>query len=318
MRQLVIGVSLLALAAPAAWAQTSTTAPAAPAAQQVAPGTYMVFFGFDEASLTAEGRAVVAQAAEAYRQSGSAVVSVVGHTDTVGTEAYNQDLGARRAQAVADELTRLGVPPGSITTTSRGESDLLVPTGDGVREPRNRRVVIDVPQPAPAPVVAEPVTPVAPPPEPEEPGRFTFTVGGLYGHNFGEKDRGGSKTENDLAGVELTFDALPAFLGGLSFKQAALWSFNGVDDGLTGRSVLSLNLMPLNLVVFRPYLSANFGGVYGEGVQDGLVVGPELGFDIGITESTVLRAKAAYDYQFRNAGWDEGILWAGLNLGYRF
>jgi hypothetical protein len=223
---------------------------------------------------------------------------------------------------VAEELTRLGVPSGAITTASRGEHDLLVPTGDEVREPRNRRVVIEVPQPAPAaPVVAEP-TPVeaAPPPEPEEPGRFTFTVGGLYGHNFAETDgeTGGDKTENDLAGVELTFDALPAFLGGLSFKQAALWSFNGVDDGLTGRSVLSLNLMPLNLVVFRPFLSANFGGVYGEGVQDGLVVGPELGFDIGITESIILRAKAAYDFQFRNPTWDEGILWGGVNLGWRF
>ena len=121
-----------------------------------------------------------------------------------------------------------------------------------------------------------------------------------------------------IAGVELTFNALPTAFGGVSLKQAALWSFNGVDDGLTGRTVASLNLMPLNLVVFRPFLSANFGGVYGEGVQDGLVVGPELGFDIGITESTVLRAKVAYDYQFRNAGWDEGILWGGLNFGLQF
>ena len=145
-------------------------------------------------------------------------------------------------------------------------------------------------------------------------------VGGLYGHNFGEKDvsNGSGKTENDLGGVEISFDALPALLGGLSIKQAALWSFNGVDDGLTGRTVASLNLMPLNLIVFRPFLSANFGGVYGEGVQDGLVVGPELGFDITPFGGVTLRAHVAYDYQFRNAGWDEGILWGGLGLGYRF
>ena len=217
---------------------------------------------------------------------------------------------------------RQGVPEIADRDRGLGEQDLLVPTGDEVLEARNRRVEIQLPAPPAPPVVAEPVAPAepAPMPEEEEPGRFTFTVGGLFGHNFGETDgeTGGDKTENDLAGVEFTFDALPAFLGGLSFKQAALWSINGVDDGLSGRSVLSLNLMPLNLVVFRPFLSANFGGVYGEGVQDGLVAGPEFGFDIGLTESTLLRAKVAYDYQFRNAGWDEGIAWAGLNLGLRF
>jgi len=292
-------------------------------AGQVAAGTFRIFFGFDEASLTSEARQVIAQAADEWRRSGAALVSVVGHTDTVGSEAYNLELSERRAESVAQELIRQGVPAAEITTIGRGESDLLVPTGDGVAEPQNRRVEIEIPlppPPPPEPVAAAPVAPVEPPPEPEEPGRFTFTVGGLFGHNFAETDgeTGGDKTENDLAGVELTFDALPAFLGGLSFKQAALWSINGVDDGLTGRSVLSLNLMPLNLVVFRPFLSANFGGVYGEGVQDGLVAGPELGFDIGITESTLLRAKVAYDFQFRNPTYDEGIAWGGLSLGWRF
>jgi hypothetical protein len=322
MRYLLMGVSLLALAVPVAQAQQSTDGSTVATPGQVVPGTFLVFFGFDEAELTPEARQVVADAAREYQSGGTARITVTGHTDTVGSEAYNQALSERRAESVAAELVRLGVPAGEIVTLGRGESDLLVPTGDEVREPQNRRVEIVLPgappaaaAPAPAPA---PIEAAAPPPEPEEPGRFTFTLGGLYGPNFGEKDRGGDKTENDLAGAQLTFDALPAFLGGLSLKQAILWSFNGVDDGLTGRTVASLNLMPLNLVIFRPFLSANFGGVYGEGVQDGLVAGPELGFDIGITESTVLRASAAYDYQFRNAGWDEGILWGGLNFGIRF
>jgi len=328
MKHLLIGVSLLALAAPVAQAQQSDL-PARGSASSAA-GTYQVFFGFDEASLTAEARDVVAQAAQSYRSDGSATIVVSGHTDTVGSSDYNQDLGARRAEAVAAELERQGVPQNAISTTSRGEDDLLVPTGDGVREAQNRRVEIQLPAPAPvasAPeaVVAEPVAPAEPPPpeEEEEPGRFTFQLGGLYGHNYGETDGDdggdGDETENDLVGAELTFDALPAFLGGLSLKQAALWSLNGVDDGLTGRTVASLNLMPLNLVVFRPYLSANFGGVYGEGVQDGLVAGPELGFDINLFEGVVLGAKLAYDYQFRNSSdWDEGIAWGGIDLGYRF
>ena len=321
MRALILGCSLLALAAPVAQAQQTDMPASSSGAEATAPGTYMVFFGFDEARLTAEAQDVVAQAAQAYRTDGTATVMVSGHTDTVGSSAYNQNLSERRAEAVAVELVRQGVPENAISTVGRGEQDLLVPTGDEVREARNRRVEIQLPEPPAPPVMAEPVAPAEPAPMPEEePGRFTFTVGGLFGHNFGETDgeTGGDKTENDLAGVEFTFDALPAFLGGLSFKQAALWSINGVDDGLSGRSVLSLNLMPLNLVVFRPFLSANFGGVYGEGVQDGLVAGPEFGFDIGLTESTILRAKVAYDYQFRNAGWDEGIAWGGLNLGLRF
>ncbi len=315
MKPILIGVSLLALMAPAAYAQTGTMAPSV----QTEAGRYEVFFGFDEATLNAQGRQVVAQAAEAYQRSGQAQVSVIGHTDTSGSPQYNQELSERRAASVERELVALGVPATSITTIAQGQQDLLVPTTDGVREPRNRRVEIVIP-PAPAPAPAAPVVAETPPPapEPEEPGRFTFTLGGLYGHNFGEKDRAGDKTENDLAGAELTFDALPLAFGGLSLKQAVLWSFNGVDDGLTGRTVLGLDLSPVNLILFRPYLSANFGGVYGEGVQDGLVAGPEIGFNIGFTESVNLRAKVAYDYQFRNAGWDEGIAWGGLDLGIRF
>jgi hypothetical protein len=48
------------------------------------------------------------------------------------------------------------------------------------------------------------------------------------------------------------------------------------------------------------------------------VAGPELGFSIGLTDAVALGAKVAYDYQFRNSDWDKGILWGGLDLGYRF
>jgi hypothetical protein len=318
MRYLLLGASLLALMGAPAYAQQSggTTAPAT--SQQVGPGQFVVLFAFDSANLSPEARSVVAQAAEAYRQSGAAQISVVGHTDTVGSQEYNLRLSERRAEAVQRELVSLGVPAGSISMTGVGKNDLAVQTGPNVREVRNRRVVIDVAQAAPPPA---PVAEEAPPPEPEperEP-RFTFALGGLYGHNFGEADQDNNKTENDLAGVELTFDALGARLAKFSFKQAILKSFNGIDNGLVGRSVLSLGLTPLNLLVFRPYLSANFGGVYGQGVQDGLVAGPELGFNINLTRSVALRAKAAYDYQFRNPGdFHKGILWGGVDLGYRF
>ena len=62
-------------------------------------------------------------------------------------------LSLRRANAVKDALVKLGVPAAAITTVGRGEAGLLVQTGDGVREPQNRRVEITIPQMAAAPLM---------------------------------------------------------------------------------------------------------------------------------------------------------------------
>lgn len=315
MRALVIGASILALTAPLAHAQTS---------EQVAPpevlggGEYIVTFGLDQTTLTDQDRRVIAQAAQEFRETGSARITVTGYSDTSGSATYNLGLSQRRAEVVADELEREGVPATSIVTVGRGEENLLVATADGVREPRNRRVEIVVEQPpAPAPVAAAPIAAPEPAAGPEEePERLTsaLTLGPIYGHNFGETNDG---RENDLVGGELVYNIFPGFLGGMSLKQAVLYSFNGEDDGLNGRSVASLDFAP-DLGVVRPFLSANFGGVYGSGVQDGLVVGPEIGLNINLIEGVAMRAKVAYDYQFRQPDFDEGILWTGLSFGIGF
>jgi hypothetical protein len=314
MRALLIGVWLLVLTVPVAYAQTGSQGVAQPEVE--APGRYLVFFAWDQATLTEADGQIISQAVEEYRRTGAVQITATGHTDTSGSAAYNLELSLRRAEAVANELIRQGVPATEISTVGQGEEDLLVPTADGVREPRNRRVEIVVPQPPPPAPVAE-TAPVVEPeagPEEEEPGPFGFTIGPLYGHNFGETDDGG---ENDLAGAQLTFSVLPWFLGGVALKQGVLWSFNGENDGLTGRSVAALEFAP-DLGVVRPILGANFGGVYGQGVQDGLVAGPEIGLDITLFQNVAMRAFAAYDYQFRNSDLDEGILWGGLNFGVRF
>jgi hypothetical protein len=315
MKTLLVGVALLALTAPAAYAQQVSSP------EMAGLGQYRVFFAFDRADLSEADRQIINQAVEDYRRTGTARITVTGHTDTSGSAAYNLELSRRRAEAVAGELVRQGVPATEIATVGRGEEDLLVPTADGVREPRNRRVEIVVPQPpaaAPAPAAEAPAPAPMPEPAPEEPRRFTFALGPVYGHNFGESDKeGGDKTQNDLVGAELTFRALPGFLGGVSLKQMGLWSLNGIDDGLTGRSVASLDFAP-DFGIFRPTLAINGGGVYGTGVQDGFVVGPELRFDVAPFGGFNIGLKAAYDYQFRNTGLDQGILWAGLDLGIRF
>jgi hypothetical protein len=312
MTRLLASFMLAALLAPAAYGQQ-------PISGQIEPGRFLVYFDTAQARLGAGAAQVVATAAQEYQRTGAAQIEVSGHTDTVGSAESNLALSQRRAQAVADELIRLGVPATEIVTVGRGEEDLLVPTADGVNEPRNRRVEIVVPQPAPPPPapVAEAAPPAevepAAPPE-EEPDRFAFTIGPMYGHNFGETNDGG---ENDLAGAQLTFDVLPGFLGGVSLKQGLLWSFNGDGDGFTGRSVAAVGFAP-DLGVVRPILAINGGGVYGEGVQDGFVVGPEIGLGLDLIENVAMRAYVAYDYQFRQPEWDEGILWGGLNFGVRF
>jgi OmpA-OmpF porin, OOP family len=104
--------------------------------------SFLVFFDFDRADVTTEGDVVIRRAVENFRRGGSSRITATGHTDTVGTEAYNQRLSERRAEAVKAVLVRAGVPANQITTVARGESQPLVPTADGVREPQNRRVEI--------------------------------------------------------------------------------------------------------------------------------------------------------------------------------
>jgi hypothetical protein len=94
---------------------------------------------------------VLEQARDAFKAKQATRVTATGHTDTTGTEAYNMALSLRRANAVKDALVKLGVPAAAITTVGRGEAGLLVQTGDGVREPQNRRVEITIPQMASAP-----------------------------------------------------------------------------------------------------------------------------------------------------------------------
>jgi outer membrane protein OmpA-like peptidoglycan-associated protein len=122
---------------------------AIPATIQAPPSTpeirqFMIFFDFDKSQLTTEGRRIVADAVVAAKNTGMARITVVGHTDTVGTMRYNQALSERRALAVKTEMVRFGMNAGDITIAGRSFLDPLVPTGAGIAEPQNRRAVIDL------------------------------------------------------------------------------------------------------------------------------------------------------------------------------
>jgi OOP family OmpA-OmpF porin len=126
--------------APPAAPPPAAPPPAAPAPQP--SRTYLVFFDWDRADLTSRARQIVAEAATASTHVQTTRIEVNGYTDLSGTAAYNQKLSVRRAQSVESELVRDGVASSEISIHGYGESNPLVPTAKGVREPQNRRVEI--------------------------------------------------------------------------------------------------------------------------------------------------------------------------------
>jgi len=312
MRALTLFSAVALLASAPAWGQTSTTT-----ATQTQEGRYVVYFPTGSAKLDPEAMSVIAAAADDYRRVGSTRITVRGHTDTTGSPQRNEALSERRAKAVADELTRHGVPASAITTEGVGETDLAVQTGDQVAERQNRRVNIAVEQPAPpppAPVPAPAPAPTPPPavaaatqPEPQAERRGIFSLGGYYGYDMG--DKGGQHSH--LAGLNLSFDYRLTDWISLGLEQAGFYHFGTDDDGFGGRSAAGIDFT-FGTLSFLPYIGGNFGYLYGSGIEDDFFAGPEIGLAFG-----PLTAKVAYDMPF-NQSVDDGVISATIGLGIRF
>jgi peptidoglycan-associated lipoprotein len=98
-----------------------------------------VRFAFNKANLTSEVRSGLQQVVDCLQQKGGTIV-IEGHADERGTEEYNLALGDRRAQAVKDYLTRLGVPASKLRVVSKGETDPADPRHNEAAWAKNRRV----------------------------------------------------------------------------------------------------------------------------------------------------------------------------------
>lgn len=108
------------------------------------PASFLVYFveGTDE--LNPEAKRTIDRAFADYAARPAPEITVVGHTDFLGSDRYNDRLSLQRARRVRDLLVQRGISAKAIQVAGRGKREPLFPTPEGVAEPRNRRVEISV------------------------------------------------------------------------------------------------------------------------------------------------------------------------------
>jgi OmpA-OmpF porin, OOP family len=137
-------------AAPAAPVVTPAAPAPAPAPVVVAPSTEKVsfaadaFFDFDKSVLKPEGKAKLDDLADKVKGLNLEVIIAVGHTDSKGTDAYNQKLSVRRSEAVKAYLTEKGIEANRVYTEGKGESQPVADNKSDEGRAKNRRVEIEV------------------------------------------------------------------------------------------------------------------------------------------------------------------------------
>jgi len=125
-------------------AEVQTTFGDALAAQPARAAHFTLYFNEASDDLTQESRAELDHMLADVAKRPVRDIVIVGHTDAVGTDQYNDALAKKRAERVKAMLVERGIAAGDIDAIGRGKRDLLVPTPDGIAEPKNRRVEIVV------------------------------------------------------------------------------------------------------------------------------------------------------------------------------
>lgn len=111
-------------------------------AQPARPFTYTLYFTTGTAELTAQSRQSLNDVRQKIKGFPAAQVTVIGHTDRVGSVESNDALSLKRAAAIRELLVQIGIPRNAIEIVGRGEREPIVQTADNVAEERNRRVEI--------------------------------------------------------------------------------------------------------------------------------------------------------------------------------
>jgi outer membrane protein OmpA-like peptidoglycan-associated protein len=108
------------------------------------PISFLLYFVTGTDILTEESKVEFARMLEELRRRPAPDIQVIGHTDTVGAQDANDKLSLQRAERLKADFLAQGIPALRVDAAGRGEREPLVPTGDNVDEPRNRRVEISV------------------------------------------------------------------------------------------------------------------------------------------------------------------------------
>jgi outer membrane protein OmpA-like peptidoglycan-associated protein len=103
-----------------------------------------ILFPFNSTEILPDGRTNLQQLASSLEKYPNSDILIVGHTDSVGTDAYNNDLSQRRALAAQSYLQSLGVPASRLQATGRGESEPIQSNDTDAGRAQNRRVEIAI------------------------------------------------------------------------------------------------------------------------------------------------------------------------------
>jgi outer membrane protein OmpA-like peptidoglycan-associated protein len=122
--------------------EVQTTFAAALAARPMAPVQFTLYFIEGKDEFTDESRKIVDSVFAEIAKRPVPDVLVIGHTDKVGSDAFNDALSRQRAEVVRNAFTARGISVDKIEVIGRGKREPVVPTAEGVAEARNRRVEI--------------------------------------------------------------------------------------------------------------------------------------------------------------------------------
>jgi OOP family OmpA-OmpF porin len=114
------------------------------AAQPSRPISFILYFESGNDEFTEESKQQVKRLLVEMARREAPDITVIGHTDLVGPDPSNDALSLQRAERVKSILAGMGIPAERILTAGRGRREPLIPTAEGVSEPRNRRVEINV------------------------------------------------------------------------------------------------------------------------------------------------------------------------------
>jgi len=108
------------------------------------PESFLLYFELNSNELTQESQKLIAEIVTAVQRRQSRDISLIGHTDRLGSDEHNRRLSLQRAKVVFDLLRAADIAESDMTIIYHGEGNPLIPTADNIAEPRNRRVEVMV------------------------------------------------------------------------------------------------------------------------------------------------------------------------------